>query len=77
MGEFWDRLLNAAIKNKGKIAGVVTALFISWIFLAHGFWRALVVFVVLVTGYTLGARFDSGQRVTPETIVQYFSRRRR
>lgn len=75
--ETGSRLIEAMWQNKGRIVGVVTAGLLSWVFLTHGFWRALVVFILLVTGYTLGARVDAGTHPLPDTLRQYFTRRGR
>ncbi|NLN28380.1 MAG: DUF2273 domain-containing protein [Firmicutes bacterium] len=71
------RILEALWNNKWRIFGVATALFLSVVFLAFGFWRALVVFLILVTGYAVGARVDAGAPPLPDGILRYFTRRRR
>lgn len=72
-----NRFLESLWNRKWRILGVVTALFLSVVFLAFGFWRALVVFLILVIGYTVGARLDAGAHPVPDGILRYFTRRRR
>lgn len=71
-----ERFLESLLNNKWKIVGVVTALFLSVVFLAFGFWRALVVFLILVTGYTMGAWLDAGEHPLRDGILRYLPRRR-
>jgi uncharacterized membrane protein len=49
--ELWEQ-------HKGKLAGVIGGLFLSFVYLLSGFWDMLIVAFIIGIGYLIGKRAD-------------------
>ncbi len=52
-----------AIKNKGKIIGVILGLILGWMAIAYGILKTLFVLILVFLGYWLGSRSDREQNL--------------
>ncbi|MBE3555172.1 MAG: DUF2273 domain-containing protein [Thermicanus sp.] len=56
--------------HKGKVVGVGVALFFSLVYLFFGFFRMIVVFLILALGYYIGSKLDRNESI--EEILKKF-----
>jgi len=58
----WEKIIADLLEyHRGKLIGVLLGLVASILFITFGFWRALLVFVLIGIGYYIGKRLDENK----------------
>lgn len=63
-------------RRRGTLLGVTGALVLGILLLYIGFWRTLLLVSLVVIGYTVGARYDAGERLWGRDSVRLMRRHR-
>lgn len=73
----WKRLLEELWQHRGKVIGAGLGLLAGIFVLLFGFWRTLLLVILLALGYTVGGRIDAGQEPLPLDRTRIAIRKRR
>jgi len=59
----WRELLSYLWQNhRGALVGALTGLVVGLLFLVLGFWKTMLIIILVGLGYVIGGRYDQGDQ---------------